>query len=293
MTLPIPSHIFWSFNSDPYSAITNNPGDDFKFEYKIPQNLTIRDIKYEVQQALIRLHEDTNLKLSICVSGADSEIIAREAKGIGIPFEIYFLDIWNVNQEARKNVEQLSKQLSVPLNILSIGPHDLLVEVEKNLHILQAEKPTYLCLPYLLYQIPKDSVIVGGEGDPQKEGPDYEMLADADQKFPGIPISITEVYFKQWAKLNNRKCEMNFYSYTPELLMCYWNHPLLQNSNKVISTKSVIQSTWGNLLFQYKTTNWEKNHTLNYILRLYARSKNNKMYRFRPAVCLANFKSPL
>lgn len=279
----LPAHVEWKFDNILFSEIRNS-GEKFEFSYIFDRNIEYnKDLRLEIQNAIKKLSQ--NFKLSICISGADSEIIAREAAFLGLPFEIYFLDIWNLNSASRNKAILLGKELNRYVNIITLTKEEAFDSViPNNYKILQAEKPTYLCIPFLLDRIPKDTLIIGGEGDPQKSGPDYiELLANKPEDY--IPISITEVFYRQWAILNNRNCEMYFYSSTPELLMSYFYHPLLHKTSTGIYTRTLVDSIWPNLNFGYKTTNWEDDTNSNLEIRKFVRSLNLGYNRL-PATCI-------
>lgn len=287
--LSVPRHIKWSFDKEYFSEIKNLNGVRFEFSYSLSEiDIPTLDLKYAIRKTLKDLYTNAGIPLSICISGADSEIIAREAKSLDIPFELYFLDIWNINSRACIMAQQLSKELNVRLNVVHLSREEAFDYVlEKNYRMLQAEKPTYLCLPYLLEKIPFNTYIIGGEGDPQKSGPDYEPLANKDGSYNGIPISITEVYYRQWALINHRACEMYFYASSPLLLKSYFYHPLLEKKDSQINTRSLVNTLWPELIFSYKTTNWEDSIHTNTEIGNYMRSMNKNKYRARPLVYLA------
>ena len=288
--LSVPTHITWQFNKEYFSNISNVSNSVFEFRYNLSDTEPITtDLNYAIKKTISDLYSLAKMPLSICISGADSEIIARAAAGLNIPFELYFLDIWNINAEALKKSQLLSKELRVPLNVITITKEEAFDSIlEKNYKILQAEKPTYLCLPYLLEKIPSNTYIIGGEGDPQKSGPDYEILANPNGTYDGIPISITEVYYRQWALTNRRACEMYFYASSPLLLKSYFYHPLMVKQNKRIDTRLLVDTLWPNLIFNYKTTNWEDSIEANREIRLYMRSINTNSYRNTPVACLVH-----
>jgi len=288
--LSIPKHVKWAFNKEFFSEISNVEGSSFEFNYLFAENdFATNDLKYAIRKTITDLYTKGEMPLSICISGADSEIIARETAVLGIPFELYFLNIWDINAKARKMAQDLASELNVKLNIITLTKEEAFDSVlEKNYRNLQAEKPTYLCLPYLLERIPFNTYIIGGEGDPQKSGVDYEPLANSDGTYNGIPISITEVYYRQWALVNHRACEMYFYAASPLLLKSYFNHPLMIKENKRIDTRNLVNTLWPKLTFSYKTTNWEDSLESNREVRMHMRSMNKNKYRNLPITCLVD-----
>jgi hypothetical protein len=288
--LSIPKHVKWAFNKEFFSEISNVEGSSFEFNYLFAENdFATNDLKYAIRKTITDLYTKGEMPLSICISGADSEIIARETAVLGIPFELYFLNIWDINAKARKMAQDLASELNAKLNIITLTKEEAFDSVlEKNYRNLQAEKPTYLCLPYLLERIPFNTYIIGGEGDPQKSGVDYEPLANSDGTYNGIPISITEVYYRQWALVNHRACEMYFYAASPLLLKSYFNHPLMIKENKRIDTRNLVNTLWPKLTFSYKTTNWEDSLESNREVRMHMRSMNKNKYRNLPITCLVD-----
>lgn len=286
--LIVPDHVRWSFNGELFAQIDNTTRD-FKFEYILDSNEnTEPDIKKAVQNALTRLHDISGMTLAICVGGADSEIIAREAAAINIPFEIYFLNLWDTNAKSMEKVVMLGNELGVKVNIVYLSKEDAYNNVLPNNYMsLQAEKPTYMCLPYLFSKIPETMYIVGGEGDPQKSGKDYEPYTDEDGRYPGLPISATEVFYRQWALENQRASEMYFYASTQELIKSYYYHPLLKNSDMCINTRELVDAVWPTLIFSYKTTNWEDNPNANYDVRMHVREINSDgRFNVTPSICM-------
>jgi hypothetical protein len=282
----IPDHITWKFNGVQFGHISNSPGTNFSFQYNIPSTLLpTTNLSFAIQESLVNL--SSYGVLAICISGADSEIIAREAKSLGVPFELWFLDMWGINTKARSKAQQLATDLAVHLNVVTLTKDEAYGSVIiENHKMLQAEKPTYLCLPFLFSHIPTSDLIVGGEGDPQKSGPEYERFVNASGNYDGLPISATEVFYRQWAMANNRNCEMYFYSSTPLLTKSYYEHPLLIKANKRIDTRHLVDTLWPNLIFNYKTTNWEDLVEANADIRNYVRSISGSKFNAIPAVCL-------
>jgi hypothetical protein len=280
----VKTHVSWSFNDVPYARICNS--EDFKFVYNLGDAEVNPDLKSEIRSAIIGLHTESKLRLSICIGGADSEIIAREAAYLGIPFDIYFLDLWDVNRTARKHVIDIGKELGAMVNVESLSKveaYDTVIPLHYS--ALQAEKPTYLCLPFLLDKIPKDTYIVGGEGDPQKSGPDYAPFANENGKFDGLPVSVTEVFYRQWAIDNERISEMYFYSSTPGLIKSYYYHPLIELGKCEINTRNLVDGLWPELVFKSKTTNWEEDFNVNTEIRKYTRTLGNFKNKL-PRICL-------
>jgi hypothetical protein len=286
----VPEHVNWSFNGIEYAPISNSPDDVYVFKYTIDDDaLVLMSIRKAVQNAICKVHElSRTKKFAICLGGADSEIITREVKALGFDAEIFFLDILGINSVAKAIAASIAEELGFKFNVVTLDRETLVHHViPKNYAKLQAAKPTYLCLPYLFENIPIEFDILGGEGDVQKSGPDYQPFANQDGSYPGLPISITEVFYRQWALENNRMCNMYFYASTAQLVKSYFYNSKIKNANFEISTRQMVDSVWGDLKFRSKTTNWENHPEINARIRHYCRSLNSS-FKDRPAICLTD-----
>jgi hypothetical protein len=286
----VPEHVSWSFNTVEYAPISNTPGDEYIFKYAIDgDELVLMSIRKAVQNAIRKTHAlSRTKKFAICLGGADSEIIAREVKELGFYAEIFFLDILGINSDAKDVAASIANELGFKFNVVVLDRNTLVHQVIPNNYAkLQAAKPTYLCLPYLLENIPVEFDILGGEGDVQKSGLDYRPFANEDGSYPGLPISITEVFYRQWALENNRMCNMYFYASTAQLVKSYFYNSKIKNADFEISTRQMVDSVWSDLKFRSKTTNWENHPEINARIRHYCRSLNSS-FKDRPAICLTD-----
>ena len=266
--ISIPQHIKWAINSEEFGNYNNVPIEttaNFSFSY---ENLYEGyDPSVNFKQAIRnRLTQLGNQKLAICISGIDSEIIAREAKDLGLSFELFFLSTWGMNDYMLMQCEQLSRELNSKLNVISVSREDAFHFSKIQYPKVRVNKPTYLILPMLFSAIPEDYYIICGEGDINKGDRDYQnpdiMIPDAgtiDIRNPNcITISNTEIVYWLWARENSRNGDYYFFSSTKELILSGWNDPHTEFRFPLVSNRESIKHYWGdNLVFKGKTTNWD------------------------------------
>jgi len=253
-----PNHISWNISGlDTYPellAITPS----FNFEYLgIPNTSAATSYKEAINNKLLALVASGHSKLAILISGKDGEIIAIQAKKLGIDFELFFLHIQNINEYMLPMVNTVSTALSVPINVITLPHADIIPFAEQSFLLTRVNKPTYLVLPYIFDKIPADRYIIIGEGDLDKSPNAYSHISNPANDY-GIPILNTEIAYYIHAQSKNIVGDYYFHSSTPELIKTMWDHPLLDKKFPVISTLPVLQSEWGaEITFTEKTSNWD------------------------------------
>lgn len=263
----ISDHIVWSVLGEKYSKLDYSRSQDqkFQFDYKIPKDLHFQDYKTEVQSAVVKLFQRHNKTLAICLSGRDSEIIVREAVNMGIPCKIYFLHLWDMNDWMLKIVNDIARELRVELIVVPLSEEQCMEEVIFNSYkIICTVKPTYVCLPYLFDNIPKDELIVCGEGDLAKDNPIFRRFYKENST--GIPILSTEIAYRIYAQENQRYGEYYFHSSTPELVLAAYNDPRVKFTPPSIQTHGMIMHYWPKMKFTVKSLNWENGQEKNKLI---------------------------
>jgi hypothetical protein len=123
---------------------------------------TVKDIKKEMN--LLNLH-----KISLLISGIDSEIIAKYIILNDIPVEFYFLHIQGVNDSHKELVELIANKYDVRLNIIKTSFKEVTETIIfETFSYCEIKIPTYLTVPYLIKFTPQDSFVIVGEGDLEK-----------------------------------------------------------------------------------------------------------------------------
>lgn len=257
-------HITWSVDDVEFAPFefVKNSGKSFKFNYVMPKGVTYGDLRAEVRSALQGLAA-MKRTLAICISGKDSEIIAREAADLGIPAKLYFLKIGNVNADHVAAVQKIAMDTGLKLTIVDLPDDKIEAVAEESFRLMNVYYPTYLLLPFLFKAIPATEFIVVGEGDLDKQHPHYDDFF----KQPGIPMVGSEIAYRVWAQANARDGEFYFFSSTPGLILSAYNDPRLVRTPSSISTSELVSAIWPNLTFKGKTGNWDSNFARNTAIR--------------------------
>lgn len=249
--------------------------DDFQFSYSITEFDTIDTVDYldAIDKASKLIREDyikVNLsKVGLCLSGTDSELIARSLHKLNIPVEYFFLDIDGINSIELALCKQIAERYQTKLNIVSITTEDLLnTIIYENFNITYVIYPTYATVPALIKKIPNDFYIVIGEGDIEKGWDRYlllynEKIKEHDNNYFYIPAHLTEISYRRAIDYYQKFGESNFYS------RCFdtWYHllkddRLITDGKCLYDPKEVILAQISNelgLLSPLKTMNYE-NH---------------------------------
>lgn len=285
--ITIPGHIHWKINSiefGNYDLTDYNDNIDFYFQYNNLYDNFDPSITYK--QAIInKLENIADKKIALCISGIDSEIVAREAVAQGLTPELYFLDIWGINNYMLNSVQELAKELSLNLNVVSITKDEAYFEAEESYKNFRYNKPTYMILTYLLGKIPEDQWPVVCEGDLTKDTFLYNFYLT---KFPrtensnnGVMITNTEIGYWLWGIKNNKPGDYYFHSSTPELITSCWNDELMNKEFPGTSNRAVINKLWDTSKFKFvsKTTNWDVHHDENKLLRKHIQKKFNLIHK--------------
>jgi hypothetical protein len=247
--------------------------DDFQFSYEVNNFDTIDTVDYldAIDKASKLIREDytkVNLsKVGLCLSGTDSELIARSFHKLNIPVEYFFLDIDGINSVELALCQKIAERYQTKLNVVSITKEDLLNNIiYENFDITYVLYPTYVTMPVLIKNIPDDFYIVAGEGDIEKGWPRYLLLYDEkvkehDNNYFYIPAHLTEVSYRLTIDHYKKHGESNFYS------RCFdtWYHllkddRLVTDGKCLYDPKEVILAQLSNelgLLSPLKTMNYE------------------------------------
>lgn len=277
MSVIVPSHIKWSINSieyGDYSGIPTGVDIDFKFEYSNLYDNYDSSVTFKqaVRNKLASLSEK---KLAICVSGVDSELLAREAVDMGLNVELFFLKMWDINQYIQAPVVKLAEELNVKLNIVEISREAAWEYAALSYMKHRVRKPTYLLIPYLLDNIDESYWPIVCEGDMNKDKEVYlEYMNRAGQDMTNLPETYlmtanTEIVYWLWAKENNREGDFYFYSSTPELVTSAWNDEAFELDLPGVYNRNTLSKFWNtsSFIFAEKTTNWDSNFRENLVLR--------------------------
>lgn len=203
--------------------------------------------------------------MALCYSGGlDSELIATCLHILGIPFELYFLDLWGINREAfENNSRDFLRGIGKAAHVAELGKDFFYDEYSLPLfQELGCEYPTYLALTWLFGRIPESQFIVVGDGDLNREG---ALFAELGRKHPVpsgaqghyAPFATAAVAYYLWAGRHRRAGEFYFFSSTPGLIASMITDPLFESSFPMSRTRRVIHHHFPELKERPKTTNWD------------------------------------
>ncbi len=261
----VPSHCSWALNGNEYS----NPAKDRSgaFEYSLAPPIEKKrgySFSNEIQRACESLDaRRLGRPLALAFTGGlDSQLIAVNLLRLGIPFELFFLNIWGLNQSDYQNrALPFAKKHNLKLHEIHLD-RDFFYEEHslKQFRLFGVEQPTYLAMSYLFSQVPKDHFIVVGDGDFQRSGPLFQAIAareSATMHAFQLPFSCTSVYYYLWAHRNSRMGEYYFFSSTPELISATLNHPAYEYRYPFAETRGIIHHEFPKLPQIEKSTNWD------------------------------------
>jgi organic radical activating enzyme len=250
----VPSHIGWSFGSHAYVNPAEVSTWDFQYQIQVARNVdSPSSFRESVRNACQRLDRVRQGKtVALCYTGGlDSEVIALTLEEYGIPFELYFLDIWGINPtKFRRNVHIVHLK------------RDFFLEVHapENFQRFGVEFPTYLALTYLFEMIPQDQFIVVGDGDFDRSGRIFkEDNLNSRNEPASLKITSAGVLYYLWSIETRRLGEFYFYSSTPELIQAVLGHPLYIGGESGFrrSTRELIYREFPEIQFIEKSTNWD------------------------------------
>lgn len=255
-----PKHVWWKVGKTPYGTI-NSTDKSSNFEYALDLSDAANNPTYRksVEHRVKELYEEHSRPLSIGISGKDGEIILQSAIDLGIPCEISFLHIKDVNSAyIDELINPLIKRHSLQnaVNIVEIDANTATETAINNFQKYWLLKPTYLLLPYLFENISDDKLIVIGEGDMEKTMRSYEI---SDQSSV-LPFAYSEVSYRIWAEENQRAGEFYFHSSTPDLIKSIVSDPRFVCDVGGWNAKAIIAEEYPELIATSigKTYNWER-----------------------------------
>jgi hypothetical protein len=260
-----PDYLQWSFGGVPGVSCVEAGSDLFEIQFRPSLERRPYNFRLEVLRACERLDQKRQGKtIALCyTAGIDSELIARCLAQMGIPFELYFLDIWGLN---RAQFEQWSpallKELGKKATVVSLSKEHFYTQlVAASFPVMGCEFPTYIALTYLFDQIPQEQVIVVGDGDLDRSAKLYGEIA---RRFPlaashgsFIPFSSSRVAYHHWSKRHGREGEFYFFGSTPELMAAAFHDPAFERAYPHSSTRQLIFSHFPEIAERPKTTNWD------------------------------------
>jgi hypothetical protein len=262
-----PDFLHWEFGNQPYASPVE--AQSTHFSYWIEPRLKRKgdwSYAHEVLRACEKLDAKREGKtIALCYTGGvDSELIARLLHRLGLPFEMYFLDIWGLNSAAFLHWSKpFEQEIGKKVRIVKLAkPYFYEEHSLRMFEELGCEYPSYLALTYLFEKIPGDEFIVVGDGDLNRTGGIFDFIAEShpkerEGKTIPLPFASSSVAFWLWARKRQRKGDFYFFSSTPELIASTMEHPAFQFGYPHSETREVIYDSFPEIARRPKTTNWD------------------------------------
>jgi hypothetical protein len=248
---------------------------------------TVKDIKKEMN--LLNLH-----KISLLISGIDSEIIAKYIILNDIPVEFYFLHIQGVNDSHKELVELIANKYDVRLNIIKTSFKEVTETIIfETFSYCEIKIPTYLTVPYLIKFTPQDSFVIVGEGDLEKTNVlkylnVYNNKISIDNSsFCYIPIHLAEIVYTLSLKKYNRYGESNFYSRKFDTWYHILNDSRLQSNYKFYydpKSKLLNEICKNNFISPIKTLNFTYKNSKSIMDTIEINLKNKESKNWNPYI---------
>ena len=265
------NHLIYTIGNRPYGERTNSIE---KFELRVGSIDSAHYKKSNYKKELLRtadsLYQDMGKDFALFLSGGtDSEIVARNFLDIGITptcYTIKFKD--DYNEDDVNDAMELSNELDLPLHIIDFDVKDFLYsgEAVEFGRKIQCTQITYLMVYHCILKLGLPA-IMGGEAmlkrntntDPSTWHYCFRENEDASAM--------------RFSNLYNIPLVNEYFSYTPELLLYYLEHPDIKSliSNKynyklssVSSKNAILKKLVPEIRVRKKTHGFEKLLAFNY-----------------------------
>jgi radical SAM superfamily enzyme YgiQ (UPF0313 family) len=261
-----PTFLHWSCNGVDYASPAEVGNGEFRAWLDPVVDHDTYHFRQEVRQACRLLDKKRgDKKVALCYSGGiDSELLAITLDELGIPYELFFLDLWGVNRkEFEANSADFLARTDKKVNLIQADKYDFYNRhVPQSMRDYAIEYPTYMALTYLFEKIPDSYYIVCGDGDLHREPGRFFNIKE---KYPwtrrsqerAVAFPTSAILFYLWSSKNQRPGNYSFFSSTPELLAATIGHPLFENNFPESSTREMIYHEFPEIKPRQKTSNWE------------------------------------
>ena len=298
----VPSYFHWSFGEKYRSNPIEAGSLDFKVWFSPIAERKDYNFRDEVFKKCQEIDQKRNNKpVALCYSGGESsEIIALAMHQLGIPFELYYLDNWLLNQANRKSfAEPFAKKLGAPLNVVSISERFFDQEILRSDFAESGlDHPTPMLMKYLFSVIPASHFIVTGSGNLERSGKRNEIIGAEQAPLPNLrdlswTFSPSQVSYYDWATKNSRPGEYYFFQSSPGLLLSVMESKLINKSFPNVNIKGLVYSSFPEITPRSKSTNWDSPlaaaQLFEFRERLVGEAKRRQMGYWRlSAGCTAN-----
>lgn len=300
----VPHFLSWKFGDQ--SMASPLEGNQFQIQLDFSNLKIVGTFRNEVFRTLKILREErTQNKIALCVSGGvGAEILGLVMDQLDIPYDCFFLDIYGVNEEAKKRVygkdsyfrDKLIQEIRLERRTL-FG--DFGLEHFQKFGVLF---PDQIVLSYLYKNIPKDYFILVGGGSMDRQGKFFESIptnsvasnhdslisgtSPTSQLNPQTQISPRRIAFPissvgsyLWAAQERRQGEFQFYLSRAELILSQLADSRFQWGYPLTNWRPILKEEFPELVVGPKVSNWQgsKGVQENYLLRAWLRLQSRHL----------------
>ena len=234
-------------------------------EWNTQPLLNVNDVRSEMKKHAENILNTTSTKISLAISGMDSEAIARILYELKADFDLWYLHFWFKNDKEIQIISKIAKDLKKDLHIIEFDWKIHKKIMYSSLFDTGCVATVKNCLPLLFAHIPEDNYIITGNENFRQVGKRFCNIYENHDKKPNhIPWDIRHLCLRFWAQKNKRKGCFCFYDSEIRLVSALLSDPYFVHDKDTgeISDKKVISENFPELLFKNKTDPFAGNNNI-------------------------------
>lgn len=254
-----PGYFRWKMgNSDRASPLA---GGKFHVDFEFSDVKKVDSFRSEVLRAVEAVDQKREKKkVALCVSGGvGSEILGLALDQLSIPYDCFFLDIFGINSDAKKQlVRERSYFSGKKIHEIRLDRNFLFGEYGlEHFQKFGICFPDQIALSYLYEKIPYEYFIVSGSGSLDRNGKFFESLTSSEVVPMSVVFNLSSISPYLWACENARIGEFQFFASQPELMLSqvldsrfYWKFPFND-------WRTMVKEQFPELSVEPKVSNWQ------------------------------------
>jgi hypothetical protein len=225
------------------------------------------EITNSAQQLIDQANGD---KISVCISGRDSEVILHTLQSLGANFDMWYANYW-VNGEDWPMMDKLNKcsqKYGCELHVVNISQSEFETAIFGFAQTVGVCEPAIAGLVHMISLIPENNLVVIGDGDIAKSNSRYNSVwnpnrllahGEAVKNHPNdiiLPFIIDEVMMRIWIqKEGKRRAQCLFHHSRMELWAAAVSSLGFVYENDIgdISIADIYRNEFPDLIFRFKT----------------------------------------
>jgi hypothetical protein len=257
--------IRWGFGESKNLSTIESKSSDFFFHFYPSLEKREFIFRKEVFRACEQLDKKRGKKeIALCIGGGIfSEALAETLEILGIPFQMFFLTNWGLNQESyRDYILPIEKRLKRTVNVVQLDRLEFAKTFKDTFQEFGTEYPNCLILAKLFSLLSKEYFLVMADGHFNREGTLYAKMAEtlpkkhlANRK--SSPFSTSSVFYYLLAKKHHAQGEFYFFRSTPELVAATILHPGFSCNYPITNMRELLYSEFPNINRRAKSSNWD------------------------------------